>query len=78
MSNEDNKDPNVTSSSSSSSVGPAKVNSVILPIYNQLRLPPTFRDARMEEKMDALDLNIGIRNQKSFVNYGRLDAKVKI
>jgi hypothetical protein len=36
-----------------------------------------FREARMEDRMDALDLSIGIKNQNKFVNYGRLDAKAR-
>jgi hypothetical protein len=31
----------------------------------------------MEQKMEALDLNIGIKNQKKFVNYGCLDTKIR-
>jgi hypothetical protein len=31
----------------------------------------------MEEKMDALDLSIGIKGQKKFVNYGGLDGKAR-
>jgi hypothetical protein len=74
-SKEENKDPNVVSSSCSSSIGPARANFGNSPIYNQPRLLPAFREARMEDNMDALDLSIGIKGQKKFVNYGCLDAK---
>jgi hypothetical protein len=60
MSKEENKDLNKDSSSNSSSVGSAKVNSVILPIFNQPRLPPAFQFARMEEKMDTLEINLDV------------------
>jgi hypothetical protein len=56
MSTEDNKDPNVVSSSSSSSIGHAKVVPLSMPIYSQPRLMPAYRDAR-----NALDLSIGIK-----------------
>jgi hypothetical protein len=72
---EDNKDSNVVSSSSS--VGPARANLGNSPIYNQPRLMPAFREARMEDKMDALDLIIGIKGQNKFVNYGHLDIKAR-
>jgi hypothetical protein len=77
MSKIENNDLNNDISCSSSSVGPAKVNIGIMPIFNQLRLIPVLHDARMEDKMDALDLSIGIKGQKKFVNYGRLDAKAR-
>jgi hypothetical protein len=31
----------------------------------------------MQQKMEALDLSIGIKNQKKFYNLGRLDAKAR-
>jgi hypothetical protein len=31
----------------------------------------------MEQKMEALDLSIGIKSQKKFFNLGRLDAKAR-
>jgi hypothetical protein len=77
MSKIENNDLNNDTSCSSSSVGPAKVDFGIMPIFNQPRLAPILRHARMEEKMDALDLSIGIKGQKKFENYGRLDAKAR-
>jgi hypothetical protein len=75
MSKDKNKDLNNDSSSSSSSVGPARLGSGINPIFNQPRLLLAFNDSRTEQKMETLDLSIGIRSQKRFVNIGRLDLK---
>jgi hypothetical protein len=38
---------------------------------------PAYRDARIKDRMDALDLSIGIKSQNKFINYGRLDAKAR-
>jgi hypothetical protein len=77
MSEKKNNNLNNNSSCSSSSVGPAKVNPRIHPIFNHPRLLPAFYNVPMEQKMNALDLSIGIKNQKGFVNYGHLDAKAR-
>jgi hypothetical protein len=31
----------------------------------------------MEDRMDALNLSIGIKGQNKFINYGHLDAKAR-
>jgi hypothetical protein len=77
MSEQKNESQNVDTSSSSSSVGPAKVPTIAMPIYSQPKLPVTYRNARMEDGMDALDLSIGKKKQNNFVNYGKLDAKAR-
>jgi outer membrane protein TolC len=69
MSGDDNKDLNNNSSSSSSSVGPAKVPSITIPIYSQTKLKATYRNARMEDRMDALDLSIGIKKMMIMANW---------
>jgi hypothetical protein len=76
-SQDENKDLNNDTSCSSSSIGPAKGVFGFSPIFNQPRLLPAFQGARMEDKMDALDLSIGIKGQKKFVNYGHLDIKAR-
>jgi hypothetical protein len=45
------------------------------PIFSQLVLPPDLDDARVKDKLEALDLSLGIPNRKKFMNHGRLDAK---
>jgi hypothetical protein len=77
MSEPKNESQNADTSSSSSSVGPAKVPTIAMPIYSQPKLPATYRNAKVEDKMDALDLSIGIKKQNRFINYGRLDAKAR-
>jgi hypothetical protein len=67
MSKEQNKDLNNVSSSSSSSVGPAKTGLEFSPIFSQPRLLPAFNDSRIEQKIEALDLSIGIKSQKKFI-----------
>jgi hypothetical protein len=66
-SQDENKDLNNDKSCSSSSVGPAKMDFGIMPIFNQPRLAPVLRHAKVEEKM----------KQSKFVNYGKLDAKAR-
>jgi hypothetical protein len=77
MSQPQNEEQEPDSSSSSSSVGPRKVDFGIVPIFSQPRLEPALRHAKVEEKMDALDLSIGIKKQNKFVNYSKLDAKAR-
>jgi hypothetical protein len=76
MTEDKNNDLNKLSSSSSSSVGSGLGGLRFHPIY-QPRLLSAFHDARMEQKMEALDLSIGIKSQKKIFNYGRLDAKAR-
>jgi hypothetical protein len=76
MTEDKNSDLNKVSSSNSSNVGPRLGGLRSHPIYSQPRLLPAFHDARMEQKMKALNLSIGIKIQKKIVNYGCLDAKV--
>jgi hypothetical protein len=45
------------------------------PIFSQPRLLLAFNNARMQQKMEALDLSIGIKSQKKFDNLGRSDVK---
>jgi hypothetical protein len=75
MTEDKNNDLNKVSSSSSSSVGPGLGGLKFHPIYCQPRLLLAFNGARMEQKMEALDLSIGIKSQKKFFNYSCLDIK---
>jgi hypothetical protein len=56
-------------------VGPARDNLGNFPIFSQPVLPPDLDDARIQDKLEALNLSIGITNQKKIINHGRLDAK---
>jgi hypothetical protein len=38
------------------------------PIFSQPVLPPNLDDARIQDKLEALNLSISIKNQKKFVN----------
>jgi hypothetical protein len=38
-------------------------------------LPPDLDDARVKDKLEALDLSLRIPNKKKFMNHGQLDAK---
>jgi hypothetical protein len=75
MSEDKIKIKKVISSSSLSSIGPAMEDLGNYPIFSQPVLPPNLDDARIQDKLEALELSIGIKNQKKFVNLGRLDAK---
>jgi hypothetical protein len=77
MTEQKTDEQNVDTSSSSSRVGPAKVPIIAMPIYSQPKLAATYRNARMEDRMDALDLSIRIKKQNKFVNYGKLDIKAR-
>jgi hypothetical protein len=57
MSKDKNKDLYNDSSSSSSSVGPAMAGLGISPIFSQPMLP-AFNEARMQQKMEALNLSM--------------------
>jgi hypothetical protein len=71
MSQPQNDEQEPESNSSSSSVGPAIVNFGFVHIFSKPKLEPALRNAKVEEKMDALDLSIGIKKQNKFVNYGK-------
>jgi hypothetical protein len=73
MSKDRNKDLN--QSSSSTSVGHLPLVLGIEPIFIQPILPPSLEDAKVQNKMEALDLSKGIKNQKRFENFGQLDSK---
>jgi hypothetical protein len=38
-------------------------------------LPPLLNDAKAQDKMEALNLSIGIKSQKKFENLGQLNPK---
>jgi hypothetical protein len=61
--------------SSSDLVGSARDNLGNYPIFSQLVLTFDLDDARIQDKLEVLDLGIGISNQKRFRNHGWLDAK---
>jgi hypothetical protein len=52
-----------------------KIKERINPIFSQLVLPPSLEDARIQDKLEVLDLSIGISNQRQFMNHVQLDAK---
>jgi hypothetical protein len=56
-------------------VGPAMDNFGQYPIFSQPILPPNLDDARVKDKLEALDLSLGIPNKKNFINHDGLDAK---
>jgi hypothetical protein len=56
-------------------VGPAMDNIGQYPIFSQPVLPPALDEARIQDKLQALDLSLGIPNKKKFINHGQLDAK---
>jgi hypothetical protein len=43
--------------------------------FSQPVLPPALDEARIQDKLNALDLSLGIPNKKKFINHGRLDEK---
>jgi hypothetical protein len=55
--------------------GPGLDNMVQYPIFSQPVLPLDLDDARVKDKLEALDLSLGIPSKKNFINHGRLDAK---
>jgi hypothetical protein len=73
MSKDIKKDLGGSSSSSLSSVGPAMAGLGFSAIFSQPKLLSTFNEARMQQKMEVLDLSIGIKSQKKFINIGHLD-----
>jgi hypothetical protein len=75
MSNDIKKVKLVKKRSNLNMVGPAMDNFGQYPIFSQTVLPPNLDDARIKNKLEALDLSLGIPNKKKFINHGRLDAK---
>jgi hypothetical protein len=75
MSNDIKKVKLVKKRSNLDVVGPAMDNIGQYPIFSQLVLPPNLDDAKIKDKLEALDLSLGIPNKKRFINHGRLDAK---
>jgi hypothetical protein len=56
-------------------VDPGMDNLGNFPIFSQPVLHPDLEDARIQDKLNALDLSLGIPNKKKFINHGQLDAK---
>jgi hypothetical protein len=56
-------------------VGSGLDNIVQYPIFSQPVLPADLDDARVKDKLEALDLSLEIPNKKNFINHGWLDAK---
>jgi hypothetical protein len=56
-------------------VGPAIGDIGQYPIFSQPVLTPALDEARIQDKLQALDLSLGIPNKKKFINHGWLDAK---
>jgi hypothetical protein len=77
MSNDDIKPKKVVKRPKLRVVGPLLDNIQTYPIFSQPVLPPDLDDARVKDKLEALDLSLGIPNKKDFKNHGRLDAKGK-
>jgi hypothetical protein len=75
MSNNIKKGKKIKIKSNFDVVGPAMDNFGQYPIFSQPILIPNLDDARIKNKLEALDLSLGIPNKKKFINHGWLDTK---
>jgi hypothetical protein len=75
MSNDIKKAKKIKISSSSDMVGFVADNLGNYPIFSQPILPLNLDGAGIQDKLEALDLSLGIVNKKKFINHDQLDTK---
>jgi hypothetical protein len=75
MSDDEIKVVKKDSNCSLSSVGHLQLGLETELIFSQLRLPFFLDDAKVQDKIEVLNLNIGIKGQKKIENISRLDSK---